>query len=134
MNSGPVEDRLELRELMETFAVAAMRADSKLLGSTWAEDGVWKLPSMPEPVSGRDKIVESFIKVMAYVDFMSMISVPADLIVEGDIARGKAYCRELIFTKTGDQKVVVGCYDDTYVRTNGQWYFQSRTYEVIGKR
>ena len=134
MNSGAVEDRLGIRELVETFTVAAMRVDAAMLGSTWADDGVWKLPSMSEPTKGKDKIVEAFTKVMGHVDFMSMISFPAQLVIEGDRARGKAYCRELIFTKTGEQRVIVGCYDDTYVKRNGRWVFETRTYEVIGRR
>jgi len=134
MSSGPVEDRLSLRELTETFAVAAMRVDADMFGSTWADDGVWKLPSMPEPTRGKTKIVEAFIKVMGYVDLMSMISFPAELVIEGERARGKAYCRELIFTKTGEQKIVLGCYHDTFVKRGGRWYFESRSYEVMGKR
>lgn len=133
MNTGPVEDRLELRELIETFAVAAMRVDVARWGATWADDGVWKLVSMPEPVSGRQNIVEAFTKVMGYVDFMSMICFPDNLVIEGDRASGKAYCRELIFTKTGEQRIIVGCYDDRYVKRDGRWQFLSRYYEIIGK-
>jgi uncharacterized protein (TIGR02246 family) len=133
MNTGSIADRLEIRELIEAFATAAIRGDAKTLGSTWSEDGVWKLPSMVEPARGRDAIVAAFAKVTDYLSFLSMISVPTDLVVEGDTARGKAYCQELIFTKTNEQKTVVACYDDTYVRREGRWYFQTRTYEVIGR-
>lgn len=132
MNTGPIEDRLEIRELIESFAVGAMRVDADVWGGTWAEEGTWKLASMPEPVTGRDNIVASFVKVMAYVDFMSMISFPAELQIDGDNAQGKAYCRELIYTKAGDQKIVVGCYHDTFVKREGRWYFLSRFYEVMG--
>jgi uncharacterized protein (TIGR02246 family) len=134
MNTGSIEDRLLIRELLETFATAAMRGDPKRLGSTWSQDGVWKLPSMTEPAKGRDAIIEAFGKATAYLSFMSMISVPTDLVIEGDTAHGKAYCQEIIVTKTNEQKMVVGCYDDTYVRREGRWYFQTRTYEVIGKK
>jgi ketosteroid isomerase-like protein len=134
VNIGPIEDRLAIRELIEAFAAAAMRLDANALGATWAEEGVWKLVSIPEPMKGRDEIVAGFSKVTAYLEVMSMICFPAELVIEGDRARGKAYCRELIFTKAGEQKIVVGCYDDRYVKRDGQWYFLSRTYEVMGKR
>ena len=133
MNIGSIEDRLAIRELVEAFACAAMRGHATKLGSTWSENGVWKLPSMAEPARGRDAIVAAFSKATAYLSFMSMISVPTELVVHGDTAHGKAYCQELIFTKTNEQKAVVGCYDDTYVKRDGRWYFQTRTYEVIGK-
>ncbi len=134
MNKGPVEDRLAIRELIETFSAAAMRVDADQWGGTWAEDGTWKLVSMPEPVSGREEIVSAFLKVMGYVDFMSMISFPAELNIDGDTATGKAYSRELIFTKEGEQKIVVGCYHDEYVKRDGRWYFLSRFNEVMGAR
>ena len=133
MNIGSIEDRLAIRELVEAFACAAMRGDANKIGSTWSEDGVWKLPSMPEPAQGRNAIVAAFGKATGYLSFMSMISVPTELVVEGDTARGKAYCQEIIVTKTNEQKIVVGCYDDTYVKREGRWYFQARTYEVVGK-
>ena len=133
MHQGPIEDRLEIRELIETFAAGAMRIDPEIWGSTWAEDGTWKLMSMPEPQYGKADILQYFTKVMAYVDFMSMISFPADLVIEGDTAHGKAYCRELIFSKTGDQKIVIGCYHDKFVKRDGRWLFLSRFYEVMGK-
>lgn len=132
MNTGPVEDRLEIRELLETFAVGAMHIDADIWGSTWAENGSWKLPSMSEPAVGKANLVATFKEKMAYVDYMSMISFPADLVIEGDKAKGKAYCRELIYTKTGEQKVVVGYFNDQYVKQDGRWVFLSREYQVMG--
>jgi hypothetical protein len=132
MNIGPVEDRLAIRELLETFAVGAMHIDPDIWGSTWAEQGSWKLPSMSEPAVGKTDILAIFKEKMAYVDYMSMISFPADLVIDGDSAKGKAYCRELIYTKSGEQKVVVGFFDDEYVKQDGRWYFLSRAYHVMG--
>lgn len=131
MSKGSVEDRLEIRELVETFAAGAMRLDSETWGSTWAEDGSWMLPSLDVPVQGKDNIVAIFEEKMAYVESMSMISFPSALDFDGDSARGKCYCRELIYPKGADQRVIIGCFDDEYVKRDGQWYFLSRTYEVM---
>lgn len=133
MNSGPFEDRLELRELIENFANSAMRIDPDAWGANWAEEGYWKLPSMPEAAEGKANIVAAFEKAMAYVNFFSMICTPSDLNIEGDTATGKAYCREQIYTKTGGQVYVVGCYHDEFVKRDGRWLFLKRVYEVIGK-
>ncbi len=132
MNTGSVEDRLAIRELVETFAAGAMRIDPELWGSTWAEEGAWKLPSMEAAAVGKENVIATFKEKMAYVDFMSMISFPSELVIEGDRARGKCYCRELIYPKGGEQKVVIGCFDDEYVKRDGRWYFTSRVYEVMG--
>jgi hypothetical protein len=132
MNIGPVEDRLAIRELIETFAVGAMHVDADIWGSTWAEEGSWKLPSMTEPAKGKSNVLAAFKEKMEYVKFMSMISFPADLVIDGDRALGKAYCQELIFPKSGGQKTVVGRFEDEYEKRNGRWYFLSRVYEVLG--
>ena len=134
MNIGPVEDRLLIRELIESFAVGAMRLDAEIWGDTWAEEGSWKLPSMTEPAKGKSNIVAAFREKMEYVAFMSMISFPTDLLVDGDEARGRAYCQELIVPKSGGQRTIVGCFDDEYVKRNGRWYFLSRVYEVLGAK
>lgn len=131
-NSGPVEDRLEIRELIETFAVGAMHIDAEIWGSTWAEEGSWKLPSMTEPATGKANVLAAFKEKMSYVDYMSMISFPANLVVEGDKARGRAYCRELIYPKAGGEKVVIGYFNDEYVKRDGRWLFLSRVYNVMG--
>ena len=78
------------------------------------------------------QVVSIFKEKLAAVETISMIAFPADLTIEGDRATGKAYCRELIFTKGGDQKILIGCFHDEYVRCDGEWLFLARNYEVIG--
>lgn len=134
MNVGPIEDRLAIRELIETFAVGAMHIDTDIWGSTWAEEGSWNLPSLSEPAVGKDTILATFGEKLAYVEFMSMIAFPTELVIEGDRARGKAYSRELIYTKGGDQKVVIGYFNDEYVKRDGRWYFLSRDFNILGVR
>ena len=132
MNSGPIEERLAIRELVETFAVATTRIDAELWGSTWAEEGAWKLPSLDVPVVGRDAIVSTFREKMAYLRLISMTSISTGLVVEGDRARGEAQCQELIYPQAGGRTVVVGCFEDEYVKRDGEWFFLSRTYTVLG--
>ncbi len=133
MSKGTIEERLEIRELVETFAVGTMHVDLEKWGGTWAEDGLWKLPSMEEPAVGKDNIVKAFAEKLAYVEYMSMISFPHELDFEGDTATGQCYCRELIYPKAGGKLVVVGYFNDKYVKQDGRWLFASRIYEVLGK-
>lgn len=133
LNTGSVEDRLEIRELIEAFAVGAMHVDTELWGSTWADEALWSLPSMEQPAQGKDNVLAAFKEKMAYVDYMSMICFPSQLKVDGDKATGKSYCRELIYPKAGGRVIVVGYFDDEYVRRDGRWQFTSRIYTVMGK-
>lgn len=131
MSTGPLEDRLAIRELIETFAVGTIRIDPEYWGTTWAEEASWKVPSMSEPVTGKSNIVSAFAEKLAYVDFISMSAFPTELDVDGDRARGQVYCQELIFPKTGGRRTVAGRFDDEYVKRDGRWYFLSRNYNVL---
>jgi hypothetical protein len=42
--SGPAEDRLAIRDLIDAYADAVTRNDGHARASTWAEDGEWLIP------------------------------------------------------------------------------------------
>jgi hypothetical protein len=132
MSEAPIEDRLAIRELVETFCVGIMRLDREIWMSTWAEEGAWMLPSMAEPVRGTANLRAAFQDKTGYFKFMGMLFFPTDLVVEGDRARAKAYGQEIILPKAGGQKICIGCYHDEYVRRDGRWLFLSRDFEVLG--
>lgn len=61
--ASPVEERLALRELIERYADAVNRVDAQSWGDTWADDGAWSLPDLPE-IKGRDSIVAAWSSAM----------------------------------------------------------------------
>ncbi len=132
MSKGSIEDRLAIRELIESFSAAVIRIDAEAFAATFAEEGIWILPSVPDGTRSRAKICEVFKEKLSYVEHIHMIGFPADMQLDGDRGQGKVFCKEQIYTKTGDEKVLIGCFHDEYVRENGEWCFQSRNYEVIG--
>ena len=89
MSIGPVEDRLAIRELVETFAVGIMRKDIAVWGSTWAEDCTWNVPLKEEPVVGKSNIIAVLQEVLARNNFVSINSFPTETVIDGDKARGK---------------------------------------------
>jgi hypothetical protein len=132
MNVGSVEDRLAIRELVERFTVGIMRLDPEIWIEVWAEEGVWKLPSMTEPARGKAALRAAFHKSTDYLTFMSMLFFPSGLVVDGDRARGQAYGQEIIVPKEGDAKFLTGCFEDEYVKRDGRWLFLSRDFSVLG--
>ena len=42
--SGPLKDRLELRELLDAYADAVCQNNPDDWGLCWAKDGVWSMP------------------------------------------------------------------------------------------
>ncbi len=53
--SGPLSDRVEIRELYETYVDAVAMNDAELWASTWVDDCVWHIAG--QTTDGKDKTV-----------------------------------------------------------------------------
>ena len=51
--------------------------------------------------------------------------------VDGDHARARCYCREILLLKDGAVRKLVGAYEDELVRRGGDWLFASRRYTLF---
>lgn len=139
--TGPVEDRLAIRELIETYADAVILRDPDLWISVWADDAFWALPDYPglEGFRGRDAILAGWLQGMdAYappsdrLPGMVYVATPGAIEVTGNHAIARVYTSE-IFTDpgTGTELRVRGRYDDELARIGGAWKFTRREYRQI---
>ena len=129
ISSGPVDDRLAIRELVESYNDAVMRLDAEAWASNWAEDAVWSLPGMGE-VQGRDKIVAMWQQAMGALDVDGFFASAGPIVVDGDQARATWYQQEFLKMKGGPAQFVIGEYQDEYTKTGGRWYFTKRIYSI----
>jgi ketosteroid isomerase-like protein len=129
-SSGPLEDRLAIRELVESYNDAVMRFDADVWGSNWIEDARWSVPGLGD-VSGRDAIVATWQQAMAMFDCVGFFASAGPLVVNGDEAHGTWYQQEFLYPKDGAKRVVIGRYDDEYVKRSGRWYFRNRAYAIL---
>lgn len=132
--SGPLEDRLAIRELLETYADAVNRVDRDLWASLWVEDSHWDLSHYPElgVVSGKAAIVDLWASAMPHYPQLSFLLNPGMIRVDGDRAEARAYFSEVYAEPgTGKDKRARACYDDKLVKQDGQWFFQSRSFTII---
>ncbi len=133
--TGPAEDRLAIRELLETYADAVTRLDAVAWGSTWAEDGEWSLPDYPElgTTKGRQAIVAMWTEAMKSYPGIMFEAWPGSIEVDGDRAIVRSYTAEVY-----DQGDVTlrdrGVYEDVCVKVDGRWLFKSRSFRNIHRQ
>ena len=131
MYIGPIEDRLAIRERIETYSHAVFLHDADLWISNWAEDGVWHLPSIGIDISGRAKIRAAWEQAMSAYSMAGFFAVPGAIEVNGDTATARSYTQEILVTTDGALRKIVGAYDDTLVKRDGTWLFARRSYNVL---
>jgi uncharacterized protein (TIGR02246 family) len=133
MDTGSTEDRLAIRELIESYCHAVNVRDAALWGANWAEDAEWNLPVVPgmERVTGREAIVAAWVESMALFPFVNMMAMPGVIRVDGDRATVTSYTSEVAVMRDGTELRPRGCYEDVVVRRGGRWLFQRRSFRAL---
>lgn len=134
--TGPFEDRLAIRELMEAYADAVCRVNAEDWGATWAEDAVWELPDYPQigSMQGRKAIVEGWKAAMANYPGIVFVATPGSIEVTGDRAVARSYTSEVYNDAAGVTKRDRGKYDDVLVKRGGKWLFHKRVFRNIHRQ
>lgn len=130
ISSGPAEDRLAIRELVESYNDAVMRFDGEAWASNWRDDASWTLPGAGE-IKGKDKFFPIWQQAMSAFSFVGFFASAGPILVTGDTARGTWYQQEFLHQKDGAKRAITGRYQDEYVKVDGRWYFQKRVYEIL---
>ncbi|PZQ56623.1 MAG: nuclear transport factor 2 family protein [Novosphingobium pentaromativorans] len=133
--AGPFEDRLAIRELLETYADAVTRRDAQDWGATWAEDAEWSLPDYPElgTTRGRPAIVAMWLEAMKAYPGIMFEAWPGAIAVSGDSATMRSYTSE-VYDQDGVTMRDRGVYEDTCVKIGGRWLFKSRSFRNIHRQ
>lgn len=133
--TGPSEDRLALRELLETYADAVTRRDPRDWGATWAENAEWSLPDYPEigTTKGRAAIVAMWTEAMKAYPGIMFEAWPGSIEVSGDTATMRSYTAE-VYDRDGLTLRDRGVYEDKCVKIGGVWLFKSRSFRNIHRQ
>lgn len=130
MFTGPMEDRLAIRELHDSYCDAVLRKDPEDWGALWTEDAVWSL--MGTEVVGRENIVNLWNGAMSQFDAVSFLGIPGSLTVTGNTAKGRYQTHEILVEK-GEPRIAGGRYDDEFVKIEGQWLYSKRIFNVVAQ-
>jgi uncharacterized protein (TIGR02246 family) len=132
---GPIEDRLAIRELLDSYADAVCRVDAEDWGATWAEDSVWALPDYPElgEIRGKAAIVEMWKGAMTQYPGIVFTASVGSIEVKGDTAIVRSYTSE-VYDQDGATKRDRGRYEDVCVKQDGKWLFKSRSFRNVHRQ
>lgn len=139
---GPLEDRVAIRELLDTYSDANTRRDGELWASVWfdSEDCRWMLPSMADwaQFKGKAQIVAEWLKMTAQfhgdlkkTNPLSQVTVPGAIRVQGDTATVRCYTTEFFVVPDGRTLHTKGQYDDVLVKRDGRWFFKERSWRLM---
>ena len=131
MYSGPLEDRMAIRELHEIYADGVVRIDADTWGSVWAPDAHWDLMGMK--VDGKDAIVQMWTGAMDGLQAVSFQCMPCAIEVDGDTATSRVQTQEILWMKDGATRHVGGLYEDKLAKIDGQWLYTSRIFKIVAE-
>jgi uncharacterized protein (TIGR02246 family) len=127
MFAGPDQDRLLIRELIDSYGDAVVMRDADAWGACWAEDAVWRFAG--KELSGRDAIVATWTRAMAGYANLAFMAFPGAMDVQGDKATLRTHTFEHLTPVDGPTRVQAGIYEDELVRRDGRWMFASRSFK-----
>lgn len=129
-NTGATEDKLAIRELIESYHEAVIVNDPESWAANWCEDGRWDLGE-GTMITGRDAILEHWKTAMAVFDFVGMFGQPGSIRVQGDEATARWYTNELCRKTDGQMLRICGNYRDRYRREGDRWRIAERVYKIL---
>ncbi|MGO4166566.1 nuclear transport factor 2 family protein [Novosphingobium sp. YAF33] len=141
--TGPLEDRILIRELLDTYAHGVMTRDAETWGGTWAEDAYWALPEFPDlgGYSGKAAIVAAWVESMKRYGLgggeraMIYVAHPGEIRVAGDAATAISYTSEIFEDPASGKTLRLrGRYADELARIEGSWRFTRREYTTMDAR
>lgn len=129
MANSTIEDELRIRDLVATYALAVGQRDAKAWGNTWTEDAEWNV--LGRAPKGRADIVALWEGLMSQFPLIVHSATDGVVRVDGDRATGTWAITENGRRASGDAVLVLGRYDDQYVRTPEGWRFRRRDFDCL---
>ncbi|WP_439534416.1 nuclear transport factor 2 family protein [Polymorphobacter sp.] len=126
MFSGPIEDRLALRELIDRYSDAVIHKDAMAWGATWSDDATWRFRG--GEIEGREAIVATWTRAMAGFDSVWFSAFPGRIEISGDTAVMLTHTFEYLMPAGGPPRLQSGLYNDRAIRTADGWRFAERSF------
>ena len=127
--TGPMEDRLAIRELYDTYADGGSRGCRDTWLGCYAGDARWA--SHLFDLKGIEAIGATFDAIMTGVRYTKVFTQIGSMEIDGNTAKIRMRQDECVFYQDGRTYDLLGYYDDVLEKRDGQWLFKDREYIVI---
>ena len=127
---GSVADRLEIRELCESYGDAVFRHDLEDWRALWVNDAEWSHPDVGV-LQGLDAIAAVVEAAFARYPHIVFTSTPGSICVLGERATGRIYTSELVTDLEQKKSRMTGLYEDEYRKDARRWFFRSRRFQIL---
>ena len=127
-----IEDRIALKELVDTFSILADRKDVKaqtMLFTANATVETYRKDVLVTRLNGRKEMEETFGAFLKNFETVYHFNGQQTVTINGDKASGTSYCLvTLIGVENGKKmKTTIGVYyQDEYIRENNRWLIAKR--------
>lgn len=132
-NMGMLQDKQELKELVDVFSILADKKDAEAQTLLFTEDATvasYRNGKHISTYTGRKEIGNAFGNFLALFETVYHINGQQVVNIDGDSATGVAYCL-VVLIENRDGKRIMNTqgvrYDDEYVRQDGRWLINKRT-------
>lgn len=129
MFSGPIEDRLSIRERFDSYSDAVTRQALDDYLDCWTEDGA-RFGDGGE-CQGIDALRQHWHGIWKMVSQMVFMTQVGSIVVDGATATTRSYCLESLQLRDGTTRQLIGAYDDELRRVDGVWRFSVRRYRIL---
>ena len=130
--TGPVEDRLAIRELYGTYGNSSWRGDREQWVSCFTEDGRWT--SHLFDAAGHEALLQTWDGLWKDWEAVAFLGEIGAMEITGDTAKVRSYAREVVLMKNGSHFKLCGHYADRLRKVGGEWKFAHRAYtQTIGE-
>lgn len=135
-----IENRQQLKALVDTFSVLADVKDTDAQGLLFTEDGVMKTMSNGTEISrlsGRADIVNACARYLSLFETVYHSNGQQTVeLIDAENAKGISYCYVVLIGKNAQtgktERLTEGFrYHDTYTKKNGKWQISVRESEVL---
>lgn len=128
--TGPIEDRILIRELYGRYADASWRQARQDWLDCWTEHAQWNNPPTFQ-CTGKAAIGKQWDLLWVNFSELAFLGEIGSIEVTGDQAKARSLAREIIHLKSGGLFKLAGAYEDWLVRVNGEWRFSRRDYRAL---